>query len=42
MEELKGRLLLGVDIGTNESKGVLIDETFRPVADFAVPHAMDR
>ncbi len=41
MEELKGRLLLGVDIGTNESKGVLIDETFRPVADFAVPHTME-
>ena len=36
----KHRLLLGVDIGTNESKGVLIDESFRPIATFSVPHAM--
>ena len=37
----KRRLLLGVDIGTNESKGVLVDETFRPVASFSVPHTME-
>lgn len=35
------KLLLGVDIGTNESKGVLVDERFRPVAEYAVPHAME-
>lgn len=35
------KLLLGVDIGTNETKGVLIDNSFRPVASFSVPHAME-
>ena len=35
------KLLLGVDIGTNESKGILINQSFRPVAEFAVPHAME-
>ncbi len=37
----KHQLLLGVDIGTNESKGVLIDESFRPIATASVPHAME-
>ena len=32
---------LGVDIGTYESKGVLVDETFRPAASLAVPHALE-
>ena len=41
MGEHTGKLLLGVDIGTNESKGVLIDGNFRPVADFSVPHTME-
>lgn len=41
MDKLTGKLLLGVDIGTNESKGVLIDGTFRPIADFAVSHTME-
>ena len=41
MDRRTDKLLLGVDIGTNESKGVLIDGSFRPVADFAVPHTME-
>lgn len=41
MDKLTDKLLLGVDIGTNESKGVLVDRTFRPVATFAVPHAIE-
>ena len=41
MSVLKDKLLLGVDIGTNESKGVLIDGSFRPIASFSVPHAME-
>lgn len=32
---------LGVDVGTYESKGVLVDEDFRPAATFAVPHVME-
>ncbi len=34
-------LLLGVDVGTNETKGVLIDQSFRPVATYAVPHTIE-
>lgn len=41
MDKRTDKLLLGVDIGTNESKGVLIDGSFRPIADFAVPHTME-
>jgi xylulokinase len=41
MDKRTDRLLLGVDIGTNESKGVLIDGSFRPIASFSVPHAME-
>lgn len=41
MSVLKDKLLLGVDIGTNESKGVLIDGSFRPIASFSVPHTME-
>ena len=41
MEKRTDKLLLGVDIGTNESKGVLVDLTFRPVASFSVPHTME-
>ena len=32
---------LGVDIGTYESKGVLVDESFHPAAVYALPHALD-
>lgn len=35
------KFLLGVDIGTNESKGVLINMNFCPVATYSVPHAME-
>ena len=35
------RLFMGVDIGTHETKGILIDETFRPVAEHAVPHRIE-
>ena len=35
------RLLLGVDVGTHETKGMLIDESFRPVAEAAVPHEIE-
>ena len=41
MEAKTDKLLLGVDIGTNESKGVLIDGSFRPIAVFSVPHTME-
>lgn len=41
MEVQTDKLLLGVDIGTNESKGVLIDGSFRPIASFSVPHTME-
>ena len=42
MSELTGKYLLGADIGTNESKGVLVDcTTFRPVCTFAVPHTIE-
>ena len=35
------RLLLGVDVGTHETKGMLIDESFRPVAEAVVPHEIE-
>ena len=35
------KLFLGVDVGTNESKGVLVDETFHPIAYYAVPHVIE-
>lgn len=35
------RYVMGIDVGTNETKGVLVDETGRLVADFAVPHSME-
>lgn len=35
------RYFLGIDIGTFESRGILIDESFRVVADASVPHGMD-
>ena len=41
MEAKTDKLLLGVDIGTNESKGVLIDGSFRPIAVFSGPHTME-
>lgn len=34
------RYFMGVDIGTFESRGMLLDETFRVVADDSVPHSM--
>ncbi|MCI1664777.1 MAG: FGGY-family carbohydrate kinase [Atopobiaceae bacterium] len=36
-----GRLFLGIDVGTNESKGVLIDEGCDIVAQRSVPHSPD-
>lgn len=35
------RYFLGIDIGTFESRGILIDESFRVAADASVPHGMD-
>lgn len=35
------RYFLGIDIGTFESRGILIDESFRVTADASVPHGMD-
>ncbi len=35
------RYYLGIDIGTFESRGMLIDENFRIAADASVPHTMD-
>ena len=35
------RYFLGVDIGTFESRGMLIGEDFRPAADVSVPHNME-
>ena len=35
------RYFLGVDIGTFESRGMLIGEDFRPAADVSVPHTME-
>ena len=32
---------MGIDIGTFESKGVLVDENFRIIASHAVAHGMD-
>ena len=32
------RYFLGIDIGTFESRGMLIDERFRIRADASVPH----
>ena len=32
---------LGIDIGTYESRGMLIDENMIPVADCSVTHGMD-
>lgn len=32
---------LGIDIGTYESRGMLIDENLIPIADCSVPHGMD-
>ena len=34
------RYFLGIDIGTFESRGILIDESFRVAADASVPHGM--
>lgn len=36
-----GRYYLGIDIGTYESRGVLVDERFRVVADASAQHGMD-
>ena len=41
MNRMIDRLFLGVDVGTHETKGVLIDESFRPVAEYAVPHRIE-
>ncbi len=35
------RLLLGIDIGTSSSKGVLVDLGGRVIAEYAVPHGFD-
>ena len=35
------RYFLGIDIGTFESRGILIDESFRVAADASLPHGMD-
>ncbi len=35
------KLLLGVDVGTHETKGMLINEQFRPVAEYALPHEIE-
>ena len=35
------KLLLGVDVGTHETKGMLIDDSFRPVVEYALPHEME-
>lgn len=35
------RFFLGVDVGTHETKGVLINEQLRPVAEYALPHKME-
>lgn len=32
---------MGIDIGTFESRGMLVDENFRVAADASVPHTMD-
>ena len=34
--------VMGIDVGTNETKGVLVDENCRIVADAAVAHTMDK
>ena len=33
--------VMGIDVGTNETKGVLVDESCRITAQAAVPHGMD-
>ena len=35
------RYFMGIDIGTFESRGMLVDENFRVAADASVPHTMD-
>ena len=35
------RYVMGIDVGTNETKGVLVDEACRIVAQAAVPHGME-
>ncbi|MCI5481215.1 MAG: FGGY-family carbohydrate kinase [Lachnospiraceae bacterium] len=35
------KLLLGVDVGTHETKGILVDMNYRPVAEYSVPHQME-
>ena len=35
------RYFMGIDIGTFESRGMLVDENFRVAADVSVPHTMD-
>ena len=35
------RLLLGVDVGTHETKGMLVDGRFRPVAEASLPHEIE-
>lgn len=35
------RYFLGIDIGTFESRGILIDESFRVAADASLPHGMN-
>lgn len=41
MDERTQKLLMGVDIGTNESKGVLVNGDFRPITNISVTHAME-
>lgn len=41
VSKLSDKFLLGADIGTNESKGLLVDENLRPIASLSVPHAME-
>ncbi len=38
---LDDRLLLGIDIGTSSSKGVLVDLAGRIIAEHALPHSFD-
>ena len=40
MAKAKRGLLLGIDIGTYESKGMLVSTDGRPVASHAVPHEL--
>ena len=34
-------LFMGIDIGTSETKGVILDESFDAVVTYAVPHGME-